>query len=103
MFSSHMLFSAFDKAKLDDSRIYLPGFLSRTNLKLYNIDVIPKLVKKIITNVDSSNVSGPGCIPVFFSEEMWAWNFIHTRWTLWLFKRILFLRSSEGLICDPCI
>ena len=70
-----MLSSAFDKAKLfaknvsknsklHDSGISLPVLPSRTNLKLHNISVTPKIVKKIITNLDSSKASGPDCIPV---------------------------------------
>ena len=70
-----MLSSASDKAKLfaknfsknsnlDDSGISLPVFPSRTNLKLHNISVTPKMVKKVITNLDSSNTSGPDCIPL---------------------------------------
>ena len=35
-----------------------------TNLKLHNISITPKMVKKVITNLDSSKVSGPDCIPV---------------------------------------
>ena len=49
---------------LDDSGISLPMFLSRTNLKLHKISVTPKMVKKVITNLDSSKVSGPDYIPV---------------------------------------
>ena len=37
---------------------------SRTNLKLHNISVTPKMVEKVITNLDSSKTSGPDCIPV---------------------------------------
>ena len=48
---------------IDDSYISLPVFISRTNLKLH-ISVIPKMVKNIITNLDSSEASGPVCIPV---------------------------------------
>ena len=70
-----VLSSASDKAKLfaknfsknsnlDDSGISLPVFPSRTNLKLRNISISPKLVKKVITNLDSSKASGPDCIPV---------------------------------------
>ena len=69
-----MLSSASDKAKLfaenfsknsnlDDSGITLPVFPSRTNLKLH-ISVTPKMVKKVITNLDLSKASGPDCIPV---------------------------------------
>ena len=70
-----MLSSASDKAKLfaenffknsnlDDSGISLPVFPSRTNLKLHNIFVTPKMVTKVIMNLDFSNASGPDCIPV---------------------------------------
>ena len=70
-----MLSSASDKAKLfaenfsknsnlDDSGISLPVFPSRTNLKLHNISVTPRMVKNIIMNLDSSNACGPDCIPV---------------------------------------
>ena len=70
-----VLSSACDKAKLfaknfsknsnlDDSGISLPVFPSRTNLKLHNISITPKMVKKVIMNLDSSKVSGPDCIPV---------------------------------------
>ena len=38
---------------LDDSDISLRGFLSRTNLKLHNISVTPKMVKKVVTNLHS--------------------------------------------------
>ena len=57
-----MLSSAFDKAKLlaenfsmnsnlDGSGISLPVFPSRTNLKLHNISVTPKIVKKVNNKV----------------------------------------------------
>ena len=70
-----MLSSASDKAKLfaenfslnfnlDDSGISLPVFPSRTNLKLHNISVTPKMVRKVIMNLDLSKASGPDCIPV---------------------------------------
>ena len=70
-----MLPSASDKAKLfaenfsqnsslDDSGISLPVFLSRTNLKLHDISVTPKMVKKVIMNLDLSKASGPNCIPI---------------------------------------
>ena len=37
---------------------------SRTNLKLHNISVPLKMVKKVIMNLDLSKASGPDCIPV---------------------------------------
>ena len=70
-----MLYSASDKAKLfaknfsknsnlDDSGISLPVFPSRTNLKLHNISVTSKMIKKVIMNLDLSKASGPDSIPV---------------------------------------
>ena len=68
-----MLSSASDKAKLfakifcqntnlHGSSISRPAFQYRT--KLHNIFVIPKIVKKIKTNVDLSKTSGLDYIPV---------------------------------------
>ena len=51
-------------SNLDDSGISLPVFLSRTNQKLHNIYVTPKLVKKVLTSLDLSKASGPDCIQV---------------------------------------
>ena len=70
-----VLSSISDKAKLfaknfsknsnlDDSGISLPVFPSRTNLKLHNISITPKMVKKVIKNLDSSKASGPDYISV---------------------------------------
>ena len=71
---SEVLSSASDIAKLfaknfsknsnlDDSGISLSVFSSRTNLKLH-VSITPKMVKKVITNLDSSKACGPDCIPV---------------------------------------
>ena len=65
-----MLSFASDKAKLftenfsknsnlDDSGISLPVFPCRTNMRLYNISVTPKIVKKVIMNLDFSKASSP--------------------------------------------
>ena len=51
-------------SNLDNSGISLPVFSSRTNLKLHNISVTPKMVKKVIMNLDLLKASGPDCIPV---------------------------------------
>ena len=70
-----VLYSASDKAKLfaknftknsnlDDLGISLPVFPSRTNLKLYNISITPKMVKKVILKLDLSKASGPDFIQV---------------------------------------
>ena len=52
------------KFNLYDSGISLPVFPSRTNLKLHNISVTPKMIKKVIMNLHFSNASGPDCILV---------------------------------------
>ena len=52
------------KSNLHDSGISLPLFPARTNLKLYNISVTPKMAKKVIMNLDLSTTSGPDCITV---------------------------------------
>ena len=51
-------------SNLNDSGISLPVFPSRTNLKIRNISVMPKMVKKVIVNFDFSKASSPDCIPV---------------------------------------
>ena len=72
---SEVLSSASDKAKffaenfslnsnLDDSGVSLPVFPSRTNLKLHNNFVTPKMVRKVLMNLDLSTASCPNCIPV---------------------------------------
>ena len=71
-----MLSSASDKEKLfgetfsknsnlDDLGMSLPVFPSRTNLKLHNFSVTPKMVhNKFIMNLDLSQAPGPDCVPV---------------------------------------
>ena len=70
-----VLSSASEKAKLfaenfsknsnfDDSGISLPVFPFRTKLKQHNISVTPKMVKKVITNLDLLKASGPDSILV---------------------------------------
>ena len=50
-------------SSLDGSGISLCSFRSRNSMKLH-ISVTPKMVKKVITNLDSSKTSGTDCIPV---------------------------------------
>ena len=70
-----MLSSSSDNAKLfvenfsknsnlDGVGISLPVFPSRTNLKLLNISVILKMVKKVIKNLNLAEGSGLDCIAV---------------------------------------
>ena len=54
-----------EKKKLNNSNLDdLPVFPSRTNLRLHDISVTSKMVKKVIMNLDLSKASGPDCIPV---------------------------------------
>ena len=63
-----MLLSVSDEGKLfaknfsknsnfDESGITLPAFLPKINLKLHNISVTLKMVKKVIKNLDLSRSS----------------------------------------------
>ena len=72
-----------------------PVFPSRANLKLYNISLTPKLVKKV-------KVSGPDCIP----EEVRKNCEIELSYILAeLFNMFLkeYCFQSEGLIGGTCI
>ena len=74
-----VLSAASDKAKffaenfsmnsnLDDSGISLPVFPSRTNLKLH-ISVTPKMVRKVVMNLNLSKAYGHDCIPVVVQKN----------------------------------
>ena len=78
-----VLSSVSDKAKLfaenfsinsnlDHSGISLPVFPFRTNLKLHNISGTPKMVRKVIINLDLSKASRPDFF--FFN-----WDSLHAR------------------------
>ena len=66
------------KSNLDESGISLPAFPCRTNLKLHCISVTPKMVKKVIMNLDSSKVPGTNCIPVVVLKNCEPELLIHT-------------------------
>ena len=98
-----VLSSASDKAKLfaenfsknsnlDDLDIFLPVFPSRTNLKLHNISVTPKVVKKVIMNLDLSKTSGPDCLPVVVLRNC--------EWKLFYILAELFKKCLKGS-CFP--
>ena len=85
--SPEVLSSASDKAKLfaedfsknfnlDDSGIFLLVFPSRTNLKGHNISITPKMVRKVIVNLDLSKASGPDCVPLVFLKNCASQNFL---------------------------
>ena len=108
-----MLPSASDKTKLfdnnfsndsnlDDSGISLPVFLSRTNLNLH-ISITPKMVKKVMTSLDSSEGSGPDCNPVAVLKNCEAEHSYILAELFNVSERVLFSRLLEGLIHGPCI
>ena len=108
-----MLPSASNKAKLfaknfsknsnlNDSGISLPIFPSRTNQKLHNISVTLSVVKKVITNLDSSKASSPDCIPVVVVKNCEP-KLSYILNLQYVSERALFSRLLEGLINGPCI
>ena len=84
---------------LDDSGIALPVFPYRTNLKLHNISVTPKMLKKVIIYLDLSKASAPDCIPVVIL------NICEPKRSYILAKLFnkLSSRLLEGFISGPCI
>ena len=111
-----VLSSPSDKAKLfaknisknsnlDDSGIFLSVFHSRTNLKLHIISTTPKMVQKVITNLDSSKASGPDFIPVVFLKNCEPeLSYIPAKlFNMCLKESRLFSKLLEGLIGGPCI
>ena len=109
-----VLFSASGKAKLfpvnfsknsnlDDSGISLPVFPSRTNLKLH-IFVTPKMVKKVIINLELRKASGLDCIPVVILQNCEP---EHSYILPELFNKCLkescFPDCLENFIDSPCI
>ena len=110
-----MLSSASDKAKLftenfsknsnlDDLVITLSVFSSRTNLKLYNISVTPKIVTKVITNLDLSKASGPACALVVVIKNCEPeLSYILAEFFNRCLKESFFSRFLEGFIGGPCI
>ena len=105
--------SASDKAKLFSKTflrsiilmtcvsVYL--FPSRTNLKLHNIYVTLKMVKKVITNLDSSKTSGPDCIPVVVLKNCEPELFYIPPELFSMYLKVLFSRLLEDLFGCPCI
>ena len=90
-------------SNVDNSGISLPSFPTVTNLKLHNIPLAHKLVKKVKTNLELSKASGPDCIPVIVLKSCEpGFSYILAD----LFNMCLddfFSRLLEGLICGPCI
>ena len=103
-----VLSSASDKAKLFaenfsfNSNLDDSGVPSRTNLKLHNISVTPKTVRKVTMNLDLSKVSGPDCIPVVVLKNCeLEFSYILAELCNKCLKDSS--RLLEGFICGPCI
>ena len=65
LIKQNCLMKTFLRTLILMTQVYLYLFsASRTNQKLHNISVTPKMVKKFIKNLDLSKASGPDCIPV---------------------------------------
>ena len=76
-------------------------FLSRTNLKLHDISVTPKIVKTFTTNLNFSKVSGHDCIPMVVLKNC------DSEVSYILLQQVpegaLFSRLVEEFIGGPCI
>ena len=94
----------FKNSNLDGSGSFLPAFLSRINQrnKLHNIPITTKFVK-VITNLDSSEASGPDCIPMFFLKNCKPEFSLYWLQTLqYMSEGILSVRLLKRLICGVC-
>ena len=63
------LLKTFLRTNFDESVISLPTLTSRENLKLNNVIVTLKFIKKIITNLEFWKAAGPDCILVVVQEN----------------------------------
>ena len=105
---------AYDKAKLfaknfsensdlEDSGISLSIFPSRTNLKLHNISVTHKMVKKVLTKLNLSKASGPDCIPLVVLKNCETEISYILAELFNMCLKVLLFRLLEGLIGGPGI
>ena len=68
------------------------------------IDLTPKMVKKVIANLDLLKVSGPDCIPVVVLKRCEPeLSCILAEFFNKVSEGILFTRLLEGFINGPCI
>ena len=87
----------------DDSGISLPVFSSRAHLKLH-ISGTPKMIKKVIINLDLSKASGPDYIPVVVLKNCGPeLSYILAELFNKCLKESCFSRLLEGFISGPCI
>ena len=55
---------------IDDSDISVLDFPFRTSVRLHNVPVTPKMVKKVIADPDSSKAPGFDCILVLVLKNL---------------------------------
>ena len=88
--------------------LYLFSLL-RTNLKLHNISVTFKMVKKVIMNLDLSKASGSDCIPLVVLKNCeLELSYVLAELFNKCLKESRFpdcwkVSSVEGFISGPCI
>ena len=89
-------------SSLDDLGVSLPICPSRTNVKLHNVSVTRKMVKMVVSNLDSSKASGPDCIPVVvpnnYKSEL---SYILAELFNQCLKESFFFRFLEGFVSGP--
>ena len=96
--------SYLDDSYLDGSGVSLPVFPSKTNLKLHNISVTSKMVKKVIMNLDLSKASGPHCIPVVVLKNCEPeLSYMLAELFNKCLKESCFPDFLKGFISGPCI
>ena len=82
----------------------LPAFSSRTNLKLQNISVTPKLIKKVMANLDLPKASCPDGIAVVVlqnCESKLSSYYLNSLNIEYVSEGVLFSRLLERLIGGP--
>ena len=102
LIKQNCLLKISNTSNLDGSGISLLAFPSRTNLKLHNISITPKMVKKVTTNLDSSNLSCPDCIPVVVLQNCEPELSYILAELFNMSEKVLFSRLLQGLIDCPC-
>ena len=61
LIKQNCLLKTFLRTLIFKAHVSFPVLPSRTNLKLNNVSVTPKMVKKLITNLDSDSSKTSGC------------------------------------------
>ena len=70
LYFSELLSSASNKTKLLKCFLRtLLAFPCRTNMKLHNFRVAPRLIKNVISNLDLSKTSDSECIPMMVLKK----------------------------------